>query len=185
MRIIAPPLGETLADKIAAVRRLEADGFAGAFLPSMGHDAMTVLALLWARAEEPRSLARRPAPAVLAAVVALVWRRLALGAWVGGYPAGGLEPAGVLAAAGVLAEASAPMLGLLGVMLVAGGASGGLAARTAFAGLACAVSGVLPLLPMLANGVLEPQNERWLLVGEMGRHITGQVLRVDGGQLMA
>lgn len=45
MRILAPPNGTTLAGKIEAVRELEADGFAGAFLPSMGHDAMTVLAL--------------------------------------------------------------------------------------------------------------------------------------------
>lgn len=45
MRIIAPPSGDTLADKIGSVQQLEADGFAGAFLPSMGHDAMTVLAL--------------------------------------------------------------------------------------------------------------------------------------------
>ena len=45
MRILAPPNAATLAGKIDAIRRLEADGFAGAFLPSMGHDAMTVLAL--------------------------------------------------------------------------------------------------------------------------------------------
>ncbi len=45
MRILAPPNGATLAGKIEAVRQLEADGFAGAFLPSMGHDAMTVLSL--------------------------------------------------------------------------------------------------------------------------------------------
>lgn len=45
MRILAPPNGTTLAGKIEAVRELEADGFSGAFLPSMGHDAMTVLAL--------------------------------------------------------------------------------------------------------------------------------------------
>ena len=45
MRILAPPNATTLAGKIEAVRQLEADGFAGAFLPSMGHDAMTVLSL--------------------------------------------------------------------------------------------------------------------------------------------
>jgi len=45
MRILAPPTAATLSGKIAAVRQLEVDGFAGAFLPSMGHDAMTVLAL--------------------------------------------------------------------------------------------------------------------------------------------
>ena len=45
MRILAPPSATTLAGKIEAVRQLEADGFAGAFLPSMGHDAMTVLSL--------------------------------------------------------------------------------------------------------------------------------------------
>lgn len=45
MRILAPPNAATLAGKIEAVKQLEADGFAGAFLPSMAHDAMTVLAL--------------------------------------------------------------------------------------------------------------------------------------------
>ena len=45
MRILSPPLAPTLAGKLDAIRQLEADGFAGAFLPSVGHDAMTVLAL--------------------------------------------------------------------------------------------------------------------------------------------
>ncbi len=45
MRILAPPDGATLAGKIEAIRQLETVGFAGAFLPSVGHDAMTVLAL--------------------------------------------------------------------------------------------------------------------------------------------
>ncbi|MDE2966429.1 MAG: TIGR03564 family F420-dependent LLM class oxidoreductase [Chloroflexota bacterium] len=45
MRILSPPLASTMAGKLDAIRQLEADGFAGAFLPSVGHDAMTVLAL--------------------------------------------------------------------------------------------------------------------------------------------
>ncbi len=45
MRILTPPTAASLQGKIDAIRQLEADGFAGAFLPSMGHDAMTVLAL--------------------------------------------------------------------------------------------------------------------------------------------
>ena len=45
MRVLAPPNATSLAGKIDAVKQLETDGFAGAFLPSMGHDAMTVLAL--------------------------------------------------------------------------------------------------------------------------------------------
>ncbi len=45
MRLLAPPNAATLAGQIEAIRALEADGFAGAFLSSMGHDAMTVLAL--------------------------------------------------------------------------------------------------------------------------------------------
>ena len=45
MRILAPPNGATLSAKIDAVKQLEADGFAGAFLASMQHDAMTVMAL--------------------------------------------------------------------------------------------------------------------------------------------
>ncbi len=45
MRIVSPPLASTMAGKIDAIRQLEADGFDGAFIPSVGHDAMTVLAL--------------------------------------------------------------------------------------------------------------------------------------------
>ncbi len=45
MRILTPPMASTLAGKIDAIRSIEADGFAGAFLPSVAHDAMTVLAL--------------------------------------------------------------------------------------------------------------------------------------------
>ena len=45
MRILSPPLAATMAGKLDAIRQLEADGFDGAYLPSVGHDAMTVLAL--------------------------------------------------------------------------------------------------------------------------------------------
>ena len=45
MRILSTPTGATLAEKVASIRALEADGFAGAWVPSMGHDALTVLAL--------------------------------------------------------------------------------------------------------------------------------------------
>lgn len=45
MRILSTPFGSRLAAKVEAIRALERDGFAGAWLPSAGHDAMTVLAL--------------------------------------------------------------------------------------------------------------------------------------------
>lgn len=45
MRIVSPPLAATMAGKLDAIRQLEADGFDGAYIPSVGHDAMTVLAL--------------------------------------------------------------------------------------------------------------------------------------------
>ena len=45
MRILSPPMASTMSGKIEAIKSLEADGFAGAYLPSVGHDAMTVLAL--------------------------------------------------------------------------------------------------------------------------------------------
>ena len=49
MRILSTPFGSSLASKVAAVEALERDGFAGAWLPSAGHDALTVLALAGAR----------------------------------------------------------------------------------------------------------------------------------------
>ncbi len=51
MRIITVPTGSTLSEKLSSVEQLEADGFAGAWLPSMGHDAMTVLALAGPRTD--------------------------------------------------------------------------------------------------------------------------------------
>ena len=51
MRILTNPLGNTLNDKLRSIGQIEADGFAGAWLPSMGHDAMTVLALAGPRTE--------------------------------------------------------------------------------------------------------------------------------------
>lgn len=127
-----------------------------------------VVALLWARGDPPREVVARSLAVVLATVAAFVWRGLALGAWVGGYPAGVPGLGGAFEAAGVVAQASAPLFGLVLAAIVLGRASGGLGVRVAIAGLVCAGVGFLPLLPMLANGVLEPQNGRWLFVGEMG-----------------
>ena len=45
MRILAPPTGTTLADKVDSIERLESDGFAGSFVASPTHDAPTVLTL--------------------------------------------------------------------------------------------------------------------------------------------
>ena len=46
------PTGTTLSEKLSSIEQLEADGYAGAWLPSMGHDAMTVLALAGPRTAE-------------------------------------------------------------------------------------------------------------------------------------
>jgi 5,10-methylenetetrahydromethanopterin reductase len=45
MRILSTPFGSSLEAKVNAIKSLEARGFAGAWLPSAAHDAMTVLAL--------------------------------------------------------------------------------------------------------------------------------------------
>ena len=52
MRILTMPTGTTLSEKLSSIEQLEADGYAGAWLPSMGHDAMTVLALAGPRTAE-------------------------------------------------------------------------------------------------------------------------------------
>src|SRR5262249_32158681 len=71
-----------------------------------------------ARGERWTAAARRAAPALAGVGVALAWRRLALGVWVGGYPAGPID----LAAAGPAAVRAAvqglryswPLLAALG-----------------------------------------------------------------------
>lgn len=45
MRIVSTPFGSSLQAKIEAIKALEADGFAGAWLPSAGHDVLTTIAL--------------------------------------------------------------------------------------------------------------------------------------------
>lgn len=52
MKISTMPVGAALSDKLSSIEQLEADGFAGAWLPSIGHDAMTVLALAGARTDQ-------------------------------------------------------------------------------------------------------------------------------------
>lgn len=53
MRIVSTVFGSALQTKVEGLKQLEADGFAGGWLPSGGHDAMTVLALA---AAETRSI---------------------------------------------------------------------------------------------------------------------------------
>ncbi|MEQ1894958.1 MAG: hypothetical protein ABL998_20645, partial [Planctomycetota bacterium] len=131
------------------------------------------LAPLWCglfafgRGDGLRESLRRALPAALAVLVALVWRRLALGTFVGGYPAalGGLAAASgasVRALFGVPSFATAAvlllLLGWLGHALHSWRPRGVLAAG------ACAALALALLYQSLAQGRLEPQNARLLFV---------------------
>jgi hypothetical protein len=131
--------------------------------------------LAWARA--PQSGTPRPVlaalrgawPVVAAVSLGLLARRLALGTWVGGYP---LQVSELAAAPGdaFLALAGGVQQLLLGALALAvlGGLAGTLDARLLVAGLLCAVAGLLPLLPLVSDGVLEEQNRRLFLTAELG-----------------
>jgi hypothetical protein len=137
------------------------------------------LALLWGAADE-RGLARvrsalaGAAPLFAGAGVAFLLRRLALGAWVGGYPPPPFGARDLLAAAVLVLRLFAwPLAALAAVALV-----GALSARAArsdrpterwSAPAAAALAALLalgPLLPLLADGVLEPQNRRVLFLAD-------------------
>ncbi len=83
MRILAPPNAATLAGKVEAVKQLESDGFAGAFLASMSHDAMTVLALAAGETSEIE-LGTFVTPTYTRHPVAMAQQALAVNAAAGG-----------------------------------------------------------------------------------------------------
>ena len=83
MRILTPPMAATLDGKVEAIRQIEADGFAGAFLASVGHDAMTVLALA-ARETSEIELGTYVVPTYTRHPVAMAQQALAVNAASGG-----------------------------------------------------------------------------------------------------
>ena len=83
MRILTPPMAATLDGKVEAIRQIEADGFAGAFLASVGHDAMTVLALA-ARETSEIELGTYVVPTYTRHPVAMAQQALATNAAAGG-----------------------------------------------------------------------------------------------------
>jgi len=141
-----------------------------------------VLALGWARGERGRALLRTALPVTAAVVAAFAWRHLALGAWIGGYPEDpGGEPAAVrlgraaaaLARGGGASWAGGAVLVALALVPLGRGAPVGrgeparAGRRAALAGLALALTGAAPLLPLLLDGLLEPQNLRLLRVPDV------------------
>lgn len=138
----------------------------------------------WARGDTRGELSRRALPAVVGAALAFLWRRLALGSFEGGYPValpGAL--ATVLGAARATLVSSWPSLLGLAVLALAsawGSEAGMRSARTrglVAAGMAAGLALGL-LVPLLADGFLEPENRRLLYVAEVA-------LALGGGLAMA
>jgi len=124
-----------------------------------------------------RSAVRVALPVFSAVLLAFLWRRAALGAWIGGYPASGPGLLGSLAGfAGTLGEASAVTLAAVGALGFAAlrRGPGGRADTAVLLGacLACAVGGALPLFALLADGTLEAQNARALGFWDLGLCLT-------------
>lgn len=133
-----------------------------------------MLALLaWAQRGSLRSLTRELAPATSAVALAFAWRWYALGG-VGGYATlpEGLSIVALPRALGAWLEADIVSSIVLGAALTAfflGGVFRDAASRRGvLAGAGWILLGLAPLAPLLADGVLEEQNERLLLVADLG-----------------
>jgi hypothetical protein len=126
--------------------------------------------LAWGRGESRPLLLRRVFLAAVGAAVALGIRRVALGAWVGGYPSTSLDPAAPLLALEALARA-APLSGLgFGLVLLWAlwrSRSDAHGRRLAGAALGAMALALVLLGPLLGDGWLEPQNARLLFVPEL------------------
>jgi hypothetical protein len=129
------------------------------------------LAPLWiallalARGEAWREVLRRSAPAGVAAVLALAWRRMALGTFAGGYAfeLPGLLPGlqGLIASTWSYNWASLFLLPPLLVLLARG------PDRRLLGGVLGAwCLALVPLAPLLADGWLEPENRRLFYLAE-------------------
>jgi hypothetical protein len=128
---------------------------------------MLVLLLVRSGGARWSEAARRAAPAAAAVALAALLRARALGGWSGGYPLalpGALDAARGSLTAVLSAHGGALALAALGLGL-------GLALRSARPravahALAAALLLALPLVPLLADGVLEAENRRLLYAPE-------------------
>jgi len=130
------------------------------------------LAPLWcvlalrAQAVDWRPALVRTLPVLLAGTLAFVWRGLALDGFGGGYSGALAGPgAGALGAARVLAEhAKSLATGVPLVLLVLAAWPLRTECARAWPLLLAALLALVPLHPLLADGVLEPQNQRLFFV---------------------
>ncbi|MEM7306882.1 MAG: hypothetical protein AAF682_09440 [Planctomycetota bacterium] len=104
-------------------------------------------------------------PLLVGASVAFLARRAALGTWVGGYPVHGLGPAAALAAGRAAVSFLWPVLvaGTAALLLSRAKAP---AWRAAAFGVAAAGAALLPLFPLLSDGLVEEQNRRVLFLAD-------------------
>ena len=123
--------------------------------------------LAWGRGGTRPQILRAALPLALGAGLAFVLRRWALGLWVGGYPPADLGPAALVRALGPLLPTLGPLVVVGGLALALGRRPRG-AWRAAAAGVALSLVALAPLLPLLADGVLEEQNRRWLMLADLG-----------------
>lgn len=128
-----------------------------------------LVCLAWGRGETWSEIVRRGWPMAATTALAFLWRRLALGSLVGGYPLAlpglGAGLAGSLRAGFEVAWPSGAGLALLAL----GAARRGACDRRAFpAAIGCALLGAGLLVPLLSDGHLEAENRRLFYVAECG-----------------
>ncbi len=126
-------------------------------------------ALAFGRGDRPLAALRAAAPLLVGAVVAFLWRRLALGVWVGGYPPP--EELGV----GAVGRAATTFVAVHGWILAGAVAAAALAAaggclrgRALAGGLVAALATAPPLFALLIDGHVEEQNLRAFQLADAG-----------------
>ncbi len=126
-----------------------------------------VLGLALAGGAGLRASAACARAASVGAALAFLWRALALGGFAGGYPAElpGLL-AGTLAALAASGQAAWPSLVALALLWSAGWWARSADARAMRWTTSLGLVALIPLYPLLADGLLEPENRRLLYLAE-------------------
>ncbi len=162
-----------LAALLAALRGYRALAVVLAFLGCACKESAFIsplwcLLLAWGQGSTLRKGVGTALPVALGAGAAFLWRRIAVGAWVGGYPDLGLHwPSALPRVLWTWFQANQLTLPFLGACVFLAALAGTLKGRLVWAALASAILAAVPLFPLLADGLIESQNLRILYLSDL------------------